>query len=49
MNKNAKQIIIIFIIVAVIAAFDFTYINVFISKLIPTGHRVVVVDAGHGG
>lgn len=49
MNKNIKNIIGIFILVLIITAFDFTYMNVFIAKLMPTGHRVIVVDAGHGG
>ncbi|SKA93226.1 N-acetylmuramoyl-L-alanine amidase [Caloramator quimbayensis] len=49
MNKNIKQLILVLFIAAFITTFDYGYMNVFIAKLMPTGHRVIIVDAGHGG
>lgn len=49
MRKAVQQMLILIIIAVAIVAFDVTYMNVFLEKLIPSGSRVIIVDAGHGG
>lgn len=49
MKKALQQILILSIIELFIVIFDVAYMNVFVTRLIPTGNRVIVIDAGHGG
>ncbi|TDT50392.1 N-acetylmuramoyl-L-alanine amidase CwlD [Fonticella tunisiensis] len=49
MLKRYSQIIIVVIIGLLIALFDITYKNIFLHRNVPSGNRVIIIDAGHGG
>lgn len=49
MKKAVYQAIILSLIGILVVIFDYTYINVFVNRAVPSGNRVIIVDAGHGG
>lgn len=49
MKKALYQFVILSLIGILMIMFNYTYLNVFINRKIPTGNRVIIVDAGHGG
>jgi N-acetylmuramoyl-L-alanine amidase len=47
--KRYGQILIIIFIALLIVIFDITYENVFTDRKMPSGNKVIIIDAGHGG